>query len=230
MGPVVIESGRSQPSARPALRLAWVSPGAPGQGPPGEGSDPADLVERASQGNQVAWAGLVGLYAHRVFGLVKARVRDAELAEEITQSVFATVARQLGSEEGYRESGRFEAWLFRVALNRVRDEARRRKRRAALQERLATEPAFTGAGEDASDTPEFGEAELTSLRAALGKLGERDREIIELRHHAQMSFKEIASVLGEPMGTLLARHHRALKKIRELIEASAGAGEAARQA
>ena len=60
------------------------------------------------------------------------------------------------------------------------------------------------------------------MRRAMGELGDSDREVIELRHHGQMSFKEMAEVLDEPMGTLLARHHRALKKLRGIMDGYSG--------
>ena len=56
------------------------------------------------------------------------------------------------------------------------------------------------------------------LKRAMETLSDADREIVELRHHGGLSFKQIADVLGEPMGTLLARHHRALKKLKEMME------------
>jgi RNA polymerase sigma-70 factor (ECF subfamily) len=58
----------------------------------------------------------------------------------------------------------------------------------------------------------------------MAELNEEDREVIELRHHGGMSFKEMAEMLGEPMGTLLARHHRALHKLRRVLE-QAGVNE-----
>jgi RNA polymerase sigma-70 factor (ECF subfamily) len=60
---------------------------------------------------------------------------------------------------------------------------------------------------------------VRQLRSAMEKLTDADREIVELRHHAGMSFKQMADMLNEPLGTLLARHHRALKKLKELITA-----------
>jgi RNA polymerase sigma-70 factor (ECF subfamily) len=49
-------------------------------------------------------------------------------------------------------------------------------------------------------------------------LTDTDRDVIELRHHGGLSFKQIAELLDEPLGTLLARHHRALRKLRETME------------
>lgn len=172
-----------------------------------------DLVSRAGRGDEDAWRDILGLYGRRVFALARSRVRDDDLAEEITQSVFATVATKV-CRDGYLEQGRFESWLFRIAANRVRDEFRRRKRHAS-----PTDPAYlqdARTQEAASD----GSASHEALRGALAMLNEQDREILELRHHGQMSFKQIGELLGQPVGTVLARHHRALKKLRTRLEAS----------
>ena len=77
------------------------------------------LLAKAAQGDSDAWRVLVKTYAPRVHGLLAAQCRDEDLAEEITQSAFCTVAVKLGD---YVESGRFESWLFRIAVNRLRDE------------------------------------------------------------------------------------------------------------
>jgi RNA polymerase sigma factor (sigma-70 family) len=55
------------------------------------------------------------------------------------------------------------------------------------------------------------------LRMALDRLSEGDREIIELRHTGGLSFRELSDFYEEPIGTLLARHHRALRKLRALL-------------
>lgn len=182
--------------------------------PGGEG-DVAGLLAAASAGDERAWRELVRRYGRRVYALAKSRCRSAELAEEVTQSVFATVAAKLGGG-GYAERGRFESWLFRIAMNRVRDEMRRRKRWGA-------EGAADGAEREAEDVVPGdgeGEAELGALRAALEALSETDREVVELRHHGGLSFKQMADLLNEPVGTLLARHHRALRKLRAILEGS----------
>ena len=187
----------------------------------------AALVSRACAGSPEAWRELVDLYGRRVYALARSRCRDSEMAEEVTQSVFVTVAEKLPGA-GYDERGRFEAWLFRVAMNRVRDELRRRRRQRDGKERLrlvrGDEAAERSAAQEKAS--EFGSAEIGALREAMARLADRDREIIELRHHAAMSFKQIADLTGEPMGTVLARHHRALRKLKGMIESGAGPKEA----
>lgn len=178
-----------------------------------------ELVLRAGEGDEDAWRELVDAYARRVYGLLRSRGCDPARAEEITQSVFVTVARVLGQGQ-YKEQGRFDAWLFRVAMNRLRDDARARKRRSTHA--LGDAAAGLEAQQPAEPPPEAGH-----LHAALEGLAPADREVIELRHRADMSFKQIAEVLGQPLGTVLARHHRALRKLRTVMEAAKTTGSTA---
>ncbi len=169
------------------------------------------LVVRAVEGDEDAWRELVNAYARRVYGLLRSRGCDQARAEEITQSVFVTVARVLG-QGGYQEQGRFDAWLFRIAMNRLRDDARARKRRSTH------ELGDAAAGLEAHQPAEHDDTD--GLHAALAGLAEADRQVIELRHRADMSFKQIAEMLDQPLGTVLARHHRALRKLRAVLEAT----------
>ncbi|MDX2132508.1 MAG: sigma-70 family RNA polymerase sigma factor [Planctomycetota bacterium] len=184
----------------------------------GPDADLARVLREAAGGSQQAWGVLVGMYGRRIFALAKSRCRKREVAEDITQSVLATVATKLSSGE-YVEQGRFEAWLFRVVMNRVRDHVRSVRRRPEMAAGEAVE------GVAASGHAATGGSELDALRSAMDRLADADREVIELRHHGGMSFKEMAEMLGEPLGTLLARHHRALRKLREMMEAAEVRGE-----
>ncbi len=168
-------------------------------------------LARAAAGESAAWQAVVALYAPRVHGLIRAQCRDQELAEEITQSTFCTIAVKLGS---YIENGRFESWLFRIAMNRLRDEMRRRARQARTMEG----EAFKRVAGAAKGESGFVAAEVRDqLQAALGRLSEADREIIDLRHVGGLSFRALSDYYEEPVGTLLARHHRALKKLKSLL-------------
>lgn len=190
----------------------------------GPGPELASLIDAAAKGDQAAWRDLIGLYWRRVYALARSRCGRDELAEEVTQSVFVTVAERL-TGEGYREQGRFESWLFRIAVNRLRDEARRQRRQAEpIDPEQLTEVRDRGA----SPPDAAREADLAALRQALARLNDADRDIIELRHHAGLSFKQMADLLDEPVGTLLARHHRALQKLRDLMHASPPPESAAR--
>ena len=180
----------------------------------------AVIVRSAGDGDEAAWKTLVEAYSPRVFALVWAQCRDEELAEEITQSTFCTIATKLAD---YDEVGRFESWLMRIAMNRLRDEMRRRKRHA----RPASESTLVGlAGEvDPPDRADDQGLPEGDLRTAIERLPDADREILYLRHVGGLSFKQLAEALETPMGTLLARHHRALKKVREMLEGMQAEGD-----
>lgn len=179
-------------------------------GPEPATAEASALVARARAGDESAWADLVARYARRVYALARSRSLGPDLAEEVTQSVFVTVAEQFDAG-AYREAGRFEPWLFRIAMNRLRDAVRAERRRAR---------ALDGAARSLRDGPHPppDADERQRLRRALSDLPEKDREVVTLRHHAGLEFKRIADLLGEPIGTVLARHHRALNKLRDMLE------------
>lgn len=195
--------------------------------------DIPELLKQAADGNGPAWEALVRAYTGRLYGLLLSQCRDPELSEEITQKTFVKLVQQLKpGSEGYQEHGRFEPWLFRVAMNALRDEMRRRKRQAtptdfstaaaaggsALTLRSAPDNRSGAPGEDPAQAVARGE-ELEWLRDIVATLPEADRTVLHLRHTAQLTFKEIAETLGEPLGTVLARGHRALGKLRKMAAA-----------
>lgn len=185
------------------------------ENPASADTEVAQLLVLSARGDESAWRRLIDCYGRRVFAMARSRCRRDDLAEEITQSVFVTVATKI-TGGAYSEQGRFESWLFRITMNRVRDEVRRQRRQAAPADPLALGGVVAQTAAPAGAEP----GELNALRSGMDELSEPDREIIELRHHAGMSFKQIADMLEEPMGTVLARHHRALRKLKECIEAA----------
>jgi RNA polymerase sigma-70 factor (ECF subfamily) len=201
-----------------------MSPAAAGQAPASE-VELAGLVAAAAEGSQQAWERLVSLYARRIYAAAVASLRDRDTAEEVAQSVMATIFEHISTGR-YVERGQFESWLFRVTMNRVRDTARRagrRRRRLAL---MPIKPVMTTPA-PAAGTPALPDHDTHSvqrLRDAVALLPEQDREIISLRHHAGLGFAAIAQSLGQPLGTVLARHHRALRKLKDLLPPDADGG------
>jgi RNA polymerase sigma-70 factor (ECF subfamily) len=191
------------------------------------------VLRQAAQGDADAWRTLVQSYTPRVYGLLVNQCRDKELAEELTQATFVKVVRKL--DDGYEESGRFDAWLFRIAMNGLRDEMRRRKRQATPTDMgpaassgrdeqargwsAAQQSVISGGPAPATDPADavIKAEQIQRLHAAIGQLSEADQEIIHLRHSAGLSFAQIADTLGQPLGTVLSRGHRALGKLKKLM-------------
>ncbi|MFQ5805038.1 MAG: RNA polymerase sigma factor [Phycisphaerae bacterium] len=176
------------------------------------------LLRRVRKRDPEALHELVDAYSARVFGLLYRLTGSRETAEDLLQETFLRVVRMIAE---YEPGGRFEAWLFRIAANLARDHVRRAKRRGpsvpldGLErhgERGAPKLADAGQPEPSGELlkKEAGER----LNACLQELPETDREVILLRHFSELSFREIADVLEIPLGTALARAHRALKRLR----------------
>jgi len=178
------------------------------------------VVESAARGGEsaeLAWRKIIERLGPRVFALVRARCGDAELAEEIAQSVFVTVAEKLA---GMSDRSGFESWVFTIALNRLRDEMRRRTRHARPSGDLEALGGKTGdpAFSSAPMLPEDADPRIRDLERAMQELSPADREIIDLRHLGGLSFQQMADLLNEPLGTLLSRHHRAVARLRASME------------
>jgi RNA polymerase sigma-70 factor (ECF subfamily) len=146
--------------------------------------------------------------APRVYGLLFRMVGRRDVAEDLMQETLLRAYRGL---DAYQPEGKFRAWLFRIAANQARDWIRRQKRR----------PLVTDEPHAVAEMPPEADAVAREragrVNQALARLAEPDREILLMRYYGNMTFKEIAQANGEPLGTVLARAHRALKKLGEMI-------------
>jgi RNA polymerase sigma factor (sigma-70 family) len=147
-----------------------------------------------------------------VYAYVASLLRDGPAAEEVTATAF---------ERAYRKRRRFDpskgeprAWLFGIARNAALDELRRRGRQAEL----AAEPADLDAA-TAEASAEHSERRL-ALRAALAQLAPPERELIALKFFAGLGNAEIASVVGVSESNAGTRLHRAVTKLREVLDGS----------
>jgi RNA polymerase sigma-70 factor (ECF subfamily) len=176
-----------------------------------------ELLHRAARREPAALDRLVEQYSPRVFGLLYRLTGSRDVAEELLQETFLRVVRVI---DRYRHVGKFEPWLFRIAANLARDRAREFKRHgqpSPLDESPAGEPP-TATRSSSNDDP----AEDLALReaaervtASLQVLTDGEREVLVLRHYSGLSFRDIAAMLGVPLGTALARAHRGLQRLRQ---------------
>lgn len=137
-----------------------------------------------------------------MFSLARSLSRDDHAAEEICQVVFVKLFSAL---EGFRGDSRFETWLFRIIVNASRDENRRKRRLVPLEEISADLPAPHSAFPE-SDFARRQESEL--LWIAVASLPRKLREPVVLRYREELSYGEIAVVLGCSAGTVASRLHR----------------------
>lgn len=175
-----------------------------------------EIIAAAREGDENAWRHIVESYTRRVFGLIFKHCQNAELAEEITQLTFVKIAQKLGD---YEEDGKFDAWLFRIAVNHLRDEMRRQKRQARPTD-FEIIPSYVSAYTNEEDPPDArmqAQEDNQQLDQAIAKLPDADQELIFMRYSSGLSYAEIAEALDQPLGTVLARGHRALKKLKDML-------------
>lgn len=173
----------------------------------------------ARAGSQDAYYELVQRFQRPLYALIARMVRDASLAEDLSQEVFVKAFRSLGS---YDPSRKFSSWLFKIAHNTAIDQLRRRS--------LDTEP-LDGDGEDdagpartlhspLSETPEA-LSQRGALRAAIESaiegLRPEYREVVLLRFQEGLSYEEIVEITGLPLGTVKTFLHRARKQLAEFL-------------
>lgn len=133
---------------------------------------------------------------------------NADDAADAVQDAFAAV---LGAPGRYDASkGPLKPWFMRVVRNRCLDMVRRRRKDGVPPDTL---PAQTPGAEDLLDEQQRGDA----LNAALATLATERREIIVLRDYMDMSYAEIADVLGIAPGTVMSRLHRARLALKEAL-------------
>jgi RNA polymerase sigma-70 factor (ECF subfamily) len=186
-------------------------------------SDPdLRLARRAGGGDRRALARLYEAHKQRLMGYLVRLLGTRAMAEDVFQEVWIKVLHGI---ESYRpQKGRtFRAWLYRVAWNAAVDRLRYEGRRPA------------GIGSRADDADDLGEAErlpsplpdperqaegkemAKRLRRALGRLAERQRAAILLRHQQGMSYPEVAAALGVPQGTAKTLVHRGVLALRGIL-------------
>jgi RNA polymerase sigma-70 factor (ECF subfamily) len=141
--------------------------------------------------------------AQGLFAFLAYRTGDRALAEDLLADAFE---RALRSRVRYdRRRGSEKTWLYSIALNLLRDHARRAAAEGRALERAPEAPVRDPfAGVEARD----------ELARALAALSAEEREAIALRFGAELTVPEIAKVLGEPLTTVEGRVYRALRKLK----------------
>lgn len=176
-----------------------------------------ELVRLYIGGNEACLEMLIKRHKRKIFTAIIMIVHDRYMAEDIFQETFIKVVKTLKSGR-YNEEGKFLPWVMRIARNLSIDHFRRTKRM----------PMITNAdGEDVFRTIYISEENREdslirkqkeeTIRELIRQLPEEQREVIVLRHYADLSFKEIAEITQVSINTALGRMRYALTNMRKLI-------------
>lgn len=172
------------------------------------------LIQRyLSQGDIGAVRDLLRHYEEGLYGYLWQMLKNQHDSEDALQDTFRKALEALPA---YREESHFKSWLFRIGHNTGIEIIRRRQRIGEMPEAL----------EGHLDAPSSGPREALiqreradELHDAIAALPQPERAVVLLRLQEELSFKEIAQVLNAPLGTVLARMHKAKKRLRAQLNA-----------
>ena len=185
-----------------------------------------ELIELLRDGSAQAGEVLVKRYFQPLMRYLHRLAGSDHLAEELHQQTWLSVLDHLEKFEpqAVTSGGGFKGWLFRIATNKATDHWRSIGREKHAKDGLKLVTAT--AGPDASVPMEGSEQEL-KLRRAIEQLPENQKQVLMLRYYSQLKFVQIAELLGCPLNTALGRMHKAMLKLKELMEEE-GEGQEAR--
>lgn len=174
-----------------------------------------ELAEQWKSGNLSAFEAIFRRYERRVFNMAARMTGNRDDAEDIKQEAFIKAHKAIGSFRG----GKFSTWLFKIAANLCLDRARRKMNKITSSEGLVEQVDWRNAEDDTD--PEYvllREEFSRAVRTVLATIPPHYRILLVLRHIDDMSYEEIAEVIGCSVNALGVRLHRAREVFRERIK------------
>lgn len=183
------------------------------------------LVSAAQAGHAPALDALVRRYHAPLCQFLERLCGDADRAADLAQEAFLKMIRALPR---YQPRAKFSTWLYTIAVNLARDEARRLRYRGRFQTSL--DESDRPADEPVSPAPPVADEVLAKItreeiRAALVALSPEHREVLLLHYFEHFSYKEIAAACGCTVGTVGSRLHYAVKYLRKALGDAQGRPE-----
>lgn len=179
------------------------------------------MIGEARDGNPEGFEAILAAYGPRLYGYFVRATRSHHNAEDMLGDMMLKLVRVI---KKYDDRGKFEQWLFRIAANMVRDRIRHIKVRPKISSLSAGQNgrnpgAYLRANIPSPDAGSINTETTSQLHDALEKLDDTTRQMILMRHFGNLTFKEIAGDMDCPIGTVLAKVHRGLKRLREVMAA-----------
>lgn len=177
------------------------------------------LVELYSKGDNKAFDVLLSRYQGKIYNYIFFLVRNDTLADDLFQETFLKCITTI-RQGAYHESGRFGAWLMRIAHNLVIDHFRQEKSENTLSDDEAEGDLFNRCElcEDNIETRLVNHQVLSDVRRLILLLSPEQREIVYMRYYQNLSFREIAEATGVSINTALGRMRYALINMRRIAD------------
>jgi len=177
--------------------------------------DDSALVAWAAKGRVDSFKILVSRYRNQAYFFARGMVGNSEDAYDLSQEAFIRVHRHL---KRYDPAYSFKSWFFHILSNLCKNHLRHKKVRARHTTSLETAPIIADASEKQPDIAYQRSEIQQKVWEAIGELPDNFREIIILSHFQEMSYEQMARVLGIPTGSVMSRLYYARRKLREILE------------
>jgi RNA polymerase sigma-70 factor (ECF subfamily) len=176
-----------------------------------------ELVTSYMKGDEQSFVELLNRSKSKVYTSIYLFVKDHELANDIFQDTYIKIIDTLRTGK-YNEEGKFQQWALRIAYNLCIDHFRRNKRVPTVAPTDEFDVMNTIAlAEDSAETCMIKKQTFDRIRLLVDQLPAEQREVVILRHYADLSFKEIADLTHVSINTALGRMRYALINIRKMI-------------
>jgi RNA polymerase sigma-70 factor (ECF subfamily) len=180
----------------------------------------AEWVAMAQAGDKTAFHHLVDLFQAEIFRMIFYRTHSKEDAEDLTLDVFLKAFKHIRRLES---PPLFRSWLFRIAINRVRDHHRRNRIRSVIGMVSLDDDNFQET-EDMAAAPEASKIVAQKdfwnrVQQLLTHLSRTEREVFQLRFLDQLSLKEISAAMKKNENTIKTHLYRSLNKIKTAVTA-----------
>ena len=178
-----------------------------------------ELVELYENGNDKAFDEILQRHQNYVYSYILFLVKEEDVADDIFQETFTRAIIAIRSHR-YQTTGKFSAWLIRIAHNLIVDSTRETETgKIIFQEKFSSNILNDiRLSEGAREGNIMEEQKADQIRKMLDYLPEVQREVIIMRFYEDLSFKEIAEKTGVSINTSLGRMRYALINLRKLIQ------------
>ncbi|MBN2128854.1 MAG: sigma-70 family RNA polymerase sigma factor [Sedimentisphaerales bacterium] len=191
----------------------------------------AELLQRYMQGDETAFREIVGRYRNGLYAFLKQFLNQPDLVEDVFQETFLQLFTSRGSFDMSRP---LRPWLFTIAANKAKDALRKAQRTSAVAIGTISEAQDMSFDEmldtlSSDNTLPYDEVErgetAERVQQVIANMPESLREILILAYFNKFSYKQMAEVLGIPIGTVKSRLHTAVARFAKDWKAFAGSKE-----
>lgn len=178
-----------------------------------------ELVVLYAKGNNNAFDILLSRYQSSIYSYINFIVHNKDLAEDIFQETFVKVIMTI-KQNRYTESGKFKAWIMRIAHNLIIDNYRQERIENTISNDEVEVDLFNNMKlcDDSIEDHMVRQQALKDVRKLVEFLPENQREVLVMRYYQDLSFKEIADITGVSINTALGRMRYALLNMRRMAE------------